>query len=299
MDTLTGMRVFSAVVSAGSFTAAAERMGMSKALVSKYVLQLERRLGARLLNRSTRHMSVTEVGLAYHDRCQSLLEAVDEMETAVLERQEAPQGRLVVTWPQTFGEMYLNKTLAEFLGRYPQVNIEVSLSDRFVNLLEEGFDLGIRICELADTALVARRLAAIRIVTCAAPSYLDRCGVPAHPLDLRDHSCVSDTNIDGAGRWPYWIDGERRNIEVKGPCRVNSARVARDLIIAGAGIGLCPDYAVAGAIRDGRLRPLLQNYKSVEYGLYAIYPHRQYLAAKVRAYVEFLSARFRGRPEWS
>jgi len=299
MDTLTGMRVFSAVVSAGSFTAAAERMGMSKALVSKYVLQLERRLGARLLNRTTRHLSVTEVGLAYHDRCQSLLEAVDDLEAAVLDRQEAPQGRLVVTWPQTFGEMYLNKVLAEFLERYPQVSVEVNLTDRLVNLLEEGFDLGIRICELTDTGLVARRLAAIRVVTCAAPSYLDRRGAPTHPLELRDHACVSDTNIDGAGRWPYWIDGERRNIEVKGPCRVNSARVARDLIVAGAGIGLCPDYAVSDAIRDGRLHLLLQNYKSVEYGLYAIYPHRRYLATKVRAYIEFLSARFRGKPAWS
>lgn len=299
MDTLTGMRAFSAVVSAGSFTAAADRLGMSKSLVSKYVLQLERRLGVRLLNRTTRHLSPTEVGLAYHDRCQALLEAVDEMEAAILERQESPQGRLVVTWPQTFGEMYLNKALAEFLERYPQVNVEVDLSDRFVNLLEEGFDLGIRICELTDTRLVARRLAAIRVVTCAAPSYLDQHGVPAHPLELHNHACVSDTNIDGAGRWPYWIDGERRNIEVKGWCRVNSARAARDLIIAGAGIGLCPDYAIADAVRDGRLRLLLQNYKSLEYGLYALYPHRRYLAAKVRAYVEFLIARFRGRPEWS
>ncbi|MFZ1828705.1 MAG: LysR substrate-binding domain-containing protein [Candidatus Competibacteraceae bacterium] len=299
MDTLIGMRAFSAVVSAGSFTAAADRLGLSKSLVSKYVLQLERRLGVRLLNRTTRHLSPTEVGLAYYDRCQSLLEAVDEMEAAILERQESPQGRLVVTWPQTFGELHLNKALAEFLERYPQVNVEVDLSDRFVNLLEEGFDLGIRICELTDTGLVARRLAAIRVVTCAAPSYLDQHGVPTHPLELHNHACVSDTNIDAAGRWPYWIDGERRNIEVKGRCRVNSTRAVRDLTIAGAGIGLCPDYAVADAVRDGRLRLLLQNYKSVEYGLYALYPHRRYLAAKVRAYVDFLIARFRGRLEWS
>lgn len=299
MDTLTGMRAFSAVVSAGSFTSAADRLGISKSLVSKYVLQLERRLGARLLNRSTRHLSVTEVGLAYHDRCQSLLEAVDELEAAVLDRQEAPQGRLAVTWPQTFGEMYLNKALAEFLERYPQVKVEVNLTDRFVNLLEEGFDLAIRICELTDTGLVARRLAAIQVVTCAAPSYLDQRGAPAHPHQLRDHACVSDTNIDAAGRWPYWVDGERRNFEMKCSCRVNSARATRDLIIAGAGIGLCPDYAVADAVRDGRLRLLLQNYKSIEYGLYAIYPHRRYLATKVRAYIEFLSARFGGKPVWN
>ena len=214
MDTLIGMRTFATVVKTGSFTAAADRLGMSKALASKYLNQLEQRLGVRLLNRTTRHLSLTEVGQVYYTRCQSLLEAVDELEAAIQDRHESPKGRLSITAPQTFGECYLAQAMARFLEQYPQVSVELNLTDRFVNLLEEGFDLGIRIGELADSSLVARRLASVRIITCAAPRYLERHGVPVHPLELDAHACVIDTNIDTPARWLYMIDGERRQIEV-------------------------------------------------------------------------------------
>jgi len=298
MDTLLGMRTFAAIVSTGSFTAAAGRLGMSKALASKYLNQLEQRLGVRLLQRTTRHLNLTDAGQIYYTRCQSLLEAVDELEAAIRDRQESPQGRLSITAPQTFGEGYLASAMALFLKQYPQVTVELNLTDRFVNLLEEGFDAGLRIGDLADSSLVARRLASIRIITCAAPWYLEQHGTPVHPRELGAHTCVIDTNIDMPARWLYRIDGEQQLIEVSGPFRTNSARAVRELVIAGAGIGRCPAYAVADAVRDGRLCRLLQNYESVEYGLYVVYPHRQYLAAKVRALIEFLVARFGVRPDW-
>lgn len=299
MDTLLGMRTFITVVNTGSFTAAADRLGVSKALTSKYLNQLEQRLGVRLLNRTTRHLRLTEVGQVYYARCQPLLEALDELEAAIQDRQESPQGRLSITAPQTFGEGYLAPAMAPFLKQYPQVTVELNLTDRFVNLLEEGFDLGLRIGDLADSSLVARRLASIRIITCAAPWYLEQQGTPTHPRELGAHTCVIDTNIDMLARWFYRIDGEQRSIEVGGPFRANSARAVRELVIAGVGIGRCPDYAVADAVRDGRLCRLLQNYESIEYGLYVVYPHRQYLAAKVRAFIEFLVTRFGVRPDWA
>lgn len=298
MDTLIGMRTFATVVKTGSFTAAADRLGISKALASKYLNQLERQLGVRLLNRTTRHLSLTEVGQVYYDRCQPLLEAVDELEAAVQACNQSPQGRLAITVPQTFGEICLAQTVAEFLERYPDVSVDLHLTDRFANLLEEGFGLGIRICEMADSSLIARRLLTIRVVTCATPCYLERRGIPTHPLELRTHACVVDTNIDTTGRWPYWINGERRTIEVQTACRTNNARTARELVLKGAGIGFCPAYAVADAVRDGRVRLLLQEYETLEYGLYIIYPDRKYLAPKIRAFIEFLSAQSSTHPEW-
>lgn len=298
MDTLIGMRTFVAVAKAGSFTAAAKRLGLSKALASKYLNELERRLGVRLINRNTRHLSLTEIGQVYYDRCQPLLEAVEELEATVQDRQESPQGRLSITAPQTFGEMYLTEATAAFLVRYPQVTVELHLTDSFSNLLEERFDLGIRICEMADSSLVARRLTSIRVVTCATPAYLQQHGTPLHPFELREHACVVDANIDALGRWPFLINGERRSVEVREICRTNNARVTRELVLAGAGIGLCPAYVIADAVHDGRLQVILQDYKVLEYGLYVVYPHRKYLAAKVRAFIEFLIAHFGGHFEW-
>ena len=298
MDTLIGMRTFITVVNTGSFTAAADRLGVSKALTSKYLNQLEQRLGVRLLNRTTRHLSLTEVGEVYYARCQPLLEAVDELEAAIQDRHESPRGHLILTAPQTFGEKSLAPVIAAFLEQYPQVTVALQLTDRFVNLLEEGVDVGVRIGELADSSLVARRLATIRVATYAAPRYLERHGAPMHPRELGAHTCVIDTNVDAPTRWRYGIEGEQQTVDVQGPFHANSAWAVRELAIAGAGIGRGPVYAIADAVRDGRLRALFHAYETVEYGLYAVYPHRRYLAAKVRAFIEFLAGRFGGWPDW-
>ncbi|MCP5159434.1 MAG: LysR family transcriptional regulator [Gammaproteobacteria bacterium] len=289
------MRTFLTVVNTGSFTAAADRLGVSKALASKYLNQLEQRLGVRLLNRTTRHLSLTEVGQVYYTRCQPLLEAIDELEAAIQDRHAFPRGHLTLTAPQTFGERSLAPVIAAFLEQYPQVTVALQLTDRFVNLLEEGVDVGVRIGELADSRLVARRLATIRMATYAAPRYLERHGTPVHPRELGAHTCVIDTNVDVPTRWLYGIEGESQAVDVQGPFHANSASAVRELAIAGVGIGRSPAYAIADAVRDGRLRVLLQPYETVEYGLYAVYPHRRYLAAKVRAFIEFLAGRF-GEP---
>lgn len=292
------MRSFSAVVASGSFTAAAARLGISKALTSKYVGQLEERLGVRLLNRTTRQLNVTEAGEAYYLRCRRLLEEFDELEGAIKHQQQAPQGRLVVAAPATFGEMYLTPAVAEYLEEQHRVSVELVLADRFVNIVEEGFDLAVRIGALADSSLIARRLAPARIVACAAPAYLERNGAPAHPQDLRSHSCVIDTNFRSANQWPFQRNGQHFNVKVEGRFRVNNARAAREMILAGHGIGLCPTYVVGAALRDGRLRLVLGDFDIFELGVYAVYPHYRHLAAKVRSFVEFLAQRFATRPEW-
>lgn len=298
MDVLTGMRTYAAVVATGSFTAAAERLGLSKALTSKYVGQLEDRLGVRLLNRTTRKLNVTEAGQAYYERCKQLLEDFDELETAIKDQQEAPQGNLLVAAPTTFGETYLTQAVADYLDEQPGVSVELVLADRFVNIVDEGFDLAVRIGRLADSSLIARRLAPARIVACATPEYLSRCGLPAHPGELESHNCIIDTNIHPADHWPFNEDGQSFSVGVTGRFRVNNALSAREMILAGHGIGLCPIHAVYEDIREGHLKILLQEYEALEYGIYVVYPHNCHLATRVRTFVEFLARKFGATSGW-
>lgn len=298
MDILTGMRTYAAVVSTGSFTAAADRLGISKALTSKYVGQLEEHLGVRLLNRTTRQLNMTEAGQAYYQRCRQLLDDIAELEAAVRDQQEAPQGRLVVAAPTTFGEIYLTRAVADYLDEQPGVSVDLVLADRYVNIVDEGFDLAVRIGELADSSLVARRLAPARIVACAAPEYLARMGVPRHPDELQSHSCIIDTNFRTAENWPFQEEGRRFTIKVNGRFQVNNAVAVREMVVAGQGIALCPMYIIEEDLRDGRLQVLLQNHEVLDYGIYAVYPHNRHLAAKVRTFVDFLVRRFGISPEW-
>ncbi|WP_455197957.1 LysR family transcriptional regulator, partial [Kaarinaea lacus] len=201
MDLFTSMRTYIAVVSAGSFTGGAERLGISKALASKYIGQLEDHLGVRLLNRTTRRLNLTEVGQGYFQRCQQLLDELDELEASVLEQQDAPRGKLKVAAPSNFGEKNLARAVAEYLKTQPNMSIELVLADRFVNLVEEGFDLAVRIGELADSSLIARRLASMRMVVCAAPEYLKKNNIPADPQELAMHNCLIDTNMRDPDQW--------------------------------------------------------------------------------------------------
>jgi len=292
MDTVIGMRTFVAVVDTGSFTVAAERLGISKALTSKYVGQLEEHLGVRLLNRTTRKLSVTEVGQAYYQRCRQLLDDLDELESAVRQQQASPQGELRVAAPVLFGESYLTRAVADYLKSQPGVSVELVLADRFVNLVEEGFDLAVRIGKLADSSLIARKLAQLQVVLCAAPEYLAKAGVPRRLEDIEVHNCVIDTNIDEPDYWHFSRRGESQRIKVSGRFRVNSAQSVREMVLAGMGIGLCPRYVVADDLEQGRVQHLLPSYKTTEYGIYAVYPHNRHLAAKVRTFVDFLVERF-------
>jgi DNA-binding transcriptional LysR family regulator len=292
MDVFTGMRTYAAVVAAGSFTGAAERLGLSRALTSKYVGQLEEHLGVRLLNRTTRRLNVTEVGQAYYQRCRQLLDDMDELEAAVRQQQEAPQGHLIVAAPTTFGEMYLTRAVADYLQVQPGVSVELVLADRFVNIVDEGFDLAVRIGKLADSSLISRRLAPARIALCASPDYLNSAGVPAHPRELEALHCVIDTNIQDPEQWPFQEQGQSFRVKVNGRFRVNNALAVREMLLAGQGIGLCPFYVIEEDVRAGRLQVMLQEYEAMDYGIYAVYPHNRHLAAKVRTFVDYLADHF-------
>ena len=291
MDTLEGMRVFLTVVAEHSFTAAGERLGLSKALVSRYVSQLESRLGTRLLNRTTRTLHLTEAGSAYLERCRRILEEVDELEASLQQGMEQPTGRLLVAAPQTFGEQFVADAAAGFLARWPEVSLDLHFADRYVNVVEEGFDLAIRIGALDDSSLISRPLGRIELAACAAPAYLAAHGIPAAPADLARHQCVRDRNFRRGGRWPFTRDGELQEVEVGGRLVVNGIVASHQATLAGAGIGLLACHVIEADIAAGRLQRVLQDYRSARLPISAVYPHRRYLTAKVQRFVEFLGSR--------
>lgn len=296
MDTLEGMRAFVAVARAGSFTAAGQRLGRSTALVSKYVGQLEERLQVRLLERTTRSLRLTEVGEAYLARAEDLLEQFDDLESSLENTQATPSGNLVVSAPVSFGESYIASVVSRFVCKFPKVSVDLRLTDRFVSLVDEGVDLAVRITELPDSALIARRLCPAGIVCCAAPAYLERAGSPGAPADLPDHECIIDRNLRSPNAWPFMVDGKREIVHVDGRVTVNSARASRAVAIEGAGIALIPQYAVGEDLCSGRLVPLLEGHEALSLTVYAIYQHRAHLAAKTRAFVDFLVEAFGETP---
>jgi len=291
MDSIQAMRTMLMVVDQGSFTAAAERLDLSTALVSKYVRQLEQQLGARLLNRTTRSMHLTETGQAYVERARQLLAEFDELEAAIQDRQAAPRGTIRLSAPVSFGELCLAPILADYLRQYPEVSIELHLTDRFVNLIEEGVDLAVRIARLEDSSMIARRLSATRVVVCASPDYLTANGAPEAPPDLGRHPCILDRNFRTPSRWPFVQDGALFEVEVSGRFSVNGARCARTIALAGAGIARIPSYAIEADLAEGRLIELFADLAPEELGIYAIYPQHRYLAAKVRMLIDLVGLR--------
>ena len=291
MDTLEGMKVFVAVVTERSFTAAAERLGFSKALVSKYIGQLESRLGTRLLNRSTRTLHLTEAGSAYLERCRHILDEIDELEASLQKGSEEPRGRLLVAAPQTFGERFVTEAAAAFLARWPGVSLELHFADRYVNVVEEGFDLAIRIGALEDSALISRPLGSIQLVACAAPAYLASHGTPRVPADLATHDCVRDRNFRRGGRWPFSRSGVQEEVDIGGRLVVNGIVASHEATLAGAGIGLLACHVIEADLAAGRLQRVLQDYQSARLPISAVYPHRRYLTAKVQRFVECLGER--------
>lgn len=298
MDTIDGMRTFCAVVGAGSFTGAAERLEMSTALVSKYVGKLEERLGARLLNRTTRSLTLTEIGRVYVERCRQVIDDFDELESAIQDRYSTPIGNLIISAPVTFGEMYLTPAISDFLEQQPKVTIDLRLTDRFTGLVDEGIDVAIRIAELEDSTLIARRLAPARIVACATPSYLELHGVPSDPSDLAYHNCIVDTNFRNGSLWVFMVEGERKTVKLEGRFTVNNAGAARRMLLSGAGIGLIPSYVVGDDIKKGQLVRVLDEFETFNLGVFAVYANNRHLATKVRTFVDFAVKRFGNTPEW-
>jgi DNA-binding transcriptional LysR family regulator len=297
MDRLDEIRAFAAVADARSFTQGARKLDVSGAQVSKLVARLENRLGARLLNRTTRDVSLTDTGQAYLERARELLESFDALETSVRD-QTGPSGNLKVSAPVSFGKNQLTPALLEFASGCSEVSLDVTFSDRLVNLVEEGFDVAVRIGQLSDSSLVAKRLAAVRMVTCASPDYLARAGTPKALEDLAGHEAILDTNARDATVWRFGPHSDLREVRVHGRLRFNGAEACAAAAVAGFGVARSPAFAAADDLRAGRLVPILCNFEPELIHVHAVYPHARHLAAKVRAFVDFLARRYAGEPEW-
>jgi len=297
MDRLDEIRAFAAVADARSFTQGARKLDVSGAQVSKLVARLENRLGARLLNRTTRDVSLTDTGQAYLERARDLLESFDALETSVRD-QSGPSGNLKVSAPVSFGKNQLTPALLDFASGCSAVSLDVAFSDRVVNLVEEGFDVAVRIGHLTDSSLVARRLAAVRMVTCASPEYLARAGVPTALEDLASHEAILDTNMRDATVWRFGPQSDVHEVRVHGRLRFNGAESCVAAAVSGFGIARSPAFAAAEDLRAGRLVPILCNFEPELIHVYAVYPHARHLAAKVRAFVDFLAQRYAGEPAW-
>lgn len=292
MDTLLGMRTFCAVVSAGSFIKGAESLGLSSALASKYVGQLEERLGVRLLNRTTRSMALTEAGQAYYDECSQLIDDFDMLEKVTRDRQSTPRGHLRISAPVSFGQDRLTEALASFLKEHPGISIETKLTDRFVNVVNEGYDMAIRIGKLEDSSLIARKLMPISICLFASPSYLEQYGTPTCPEDLLNHQCIVDINHRGRNNWHFETPEGTRMISVKGQYITDSADSCRRMALCGLGVGQIPEFIVKEDLESGRLVRLLTDIGQPEHNLVALYPHSRHVATKVRVCVDFLARYF-------
>ena len=293
MDKLTMMLTFKSVVETGSFTAAGKQLYKSKALLSKQVKDLEEHLGCRLLNRSTRRLYVTEFGKIYYKHCLYILNEIADFEESIKSDQSSVKGVLRLSAPQTFSEMYLTDALIAFLKKFPLVKLEVTLNDCLVNIIEDGYDVAIRIGNLSDSNLVARHLAPIRLILCGSEDYLKSHDCPVLPRDLVNHSCVIDSNIETGTSWVFKVRGTNLNIPIKGNFRVNSAISVKKAVESGLGIGMCPSFTVQESIKAGKIIPLLEEYETDPVGLYAIYPHRRHLATKIKVLISFLSEYFK------
>lgn len=294
MDRFAEMEAFVRVVEAGGFTEAARRAGVSKSAISKQVSSLEQRLGARLLDRTTRRVSPNEIGLAYYDRATRALSEADEADAAAISMQEAPQGELRLSAPHTYGRKVLTPIIAEFLGAYPKVKVNMTLDDRFVELIAEGFDLAIRIGALEDSALKARKLGEAKLAMIAAPSYLETQGAPETLEQLADHALLHYSyRISGRSWRLVGPNGAERTIRAGGPFVVNNGEALMIAAERGLGIALLPDFVFAESLRDGRVVEVLPNTKHDTLGVWAITPPGPFTHPTVRAFVDFAADRMK------
>lgn len=290
MDLLNSMDVFNRVARLESFSAAARDLGMSKTAVSRHVSDLENTLGVRLLNRTTRRMSLTEAGHAYVARSSAILTEIEELRNAVQNLHREPAGLLRVTAAVTFGHCSLAPAIAEFLAKYPQINVQLDLTNRFVDIVEEGFDLAIRVGNPQDSSLISRSLVPVKRYACASPAYIERWGEPAKPSDLGSHACVIFLTQGTETKWRFADSRGEHSVTVRGRMRVNSMQAAAQAVRDGVGIGMLPDYAVRHQLASGELRRVLHGYEIEGGRIYALYPHRHHLSAKVRVFIDYLLA---------
>ena len=298
MDKLEAMNAFAKVVALGSYAEAGRALGLTRSAVSKAVMELEQILGARLLDRTTRRVSPTEAGLSYYERCLDILSRIEETELQVSRLHEEPRGLLRINAPMSFGMLYLGDAIADFMAAYPDLNIEMTLNDRFIDPLEEGVDVTVRIAALTDSSLIARKLAPARRVLVASPAYLAAQGAPVEPEDLAQHRWLG-YGATGLQRWSYTKpDGSTASIPLKMALNSNNGHILRNAVLAGQGITELPTFLVGCDIATGNLTLVLPQYERTGLGIYALYTPNRYLAAKTRVFIDFLAARFGARPEW-
>lgn len=300
MDRLSLDRLFVAVLETGSFIAAAGRMGVSSGQASKMLSRLEADLGVQLIKRTTRALSPTEIGQVYYERIKVLLEERDALDASIRQTSGAPSGRLRITAPMSFGSAQLVSVLLAFAEQCPGISLNVSFSDRLADLVEDGFDMAIRIGRLSDSSLIARRLCNARIVTVASPAYIASHGAPQRPEDLSRHVCIIDTNFRTPYTWSYHNAALGQPIQAPVNGRIAFSDGAACVIAAERGLGITclPSFIVGPKIREGALTPLLENFEPPALGIHILYPPARHLAAKVRALSDFLSDHFKGQPEW-
>ncbi|HEB81453.1 MAG TPA: LysR family transcriptional regulator [Gammaproteobacteria bacterium] len=299
MNRLENMETFVRVVEAGSISAAAERLGVAKSAVSRRLKELETHLGVELFHRTTRRMNLTDTGRSFYQQCLRLLDDVLEAELAASQAHATLAGRLKVAMPSSFGLMHMSSAINDFLKANPSIEFDLDFNDREVDLIQEGFDLAIRIGRLPDSSLIARRLAPIRLILCASPGYLEKHGTPQTPQELTAHDClVYSLNQDP----DHWLlpdnKGNGQRIKIRPRLRASTGEFLRDAAVADRGIILLPSFIAYREIEQGSLQPILCDYQPENLDAFAIYPPTRHLSQRVRAFVDFLAERFAGVPYW-
>jgi len=298
VDRLANMEVFVRVAQLGSFSTAAGQLGMSKSTVSKHIAALEERLGVRLLNRTTRRLSLTQYGEIYRDHCLRILQEVADANENMDRFAAEPRGRLKVNAPMSFGMLHLAPLLPGFMREHPKVEIDLALNDRRVDLIDEGFDVAVRIGRLDDSSLIARKLASSTFACAAGPGYLKRRRPPEHPDDLRNHNCLRYTLGRSPGEWRFERDGESRVVSVSGRISGNNGDILRQAAILGEGVVYQPRFLLDDALSGGDLVELLTDWRTPTIDIHAVYPEARHVSPKLRVFIDYLVAAFRGRTDW-
>ena len=299
MDRLMSMRVFSAVAKNRSFSVAAKKLSISKAMVSKHIKSLENSLSVRLFNRTTRKLNLTDAGSSYYEKVNIILSEIDETESAISQLNSEPKGKLKVMAQPSFGAFHLSRALSLYLKKYTEVTVNLELSHRIPDLVEENIDLAFHVGELNDTMYVSRRIASARRVICASPEYIKKIGMPKKPEDLLNHNCLIYMPRNDMGKWEFLDKGKRKKIKVTGDIQCNSGDALRVASIQSRGITQLPTYMVGLDIQAGRLQAVLEDFEPEKQPIYAIYNHRKYISAKIKTFIDFIYNLYQPEPYWN
>ena len=299
MDRLMSMRVFSAVAKNRSFSVAAKKLSISKAMVSKHIKSLENSLSVRLFNRTTRKLNLTDAGSSYYEKVNIILSEIDETESAISQLNSEPKGKLKVMAQPSFGAFHLSRALSLYLKKYTEVTVNLELSHRIPDLVEENIDLAFHVGELNDSMYVSRRIASARRVICASPEYIKKIGMPKKPEDLLNHNCLIYMPRNDMGKWEFLDKGKRKKIKVTGDIQCNSGDALRVASIQSRGITQLPTYMVGLDIQAGRLQAVLEDFAPEKQPIYAIYNHRKYISAKIKTFIDFIYNLYQPEPYWN